>query len=60
MYPVPVSEDVIGEDLLGAGGEEGDEVGQSQGHQVAVRRCVQRLGIPAKRKPVWFRWQWKV
>jgi len=39
---------VIGEDLLGAGGQEGDEVGQSQGHQVAVRRCVQRLGIPAK------------
>ncbi len=47
--PIPVSEDVIGEDLLGAGGQEGDEVGQCQGHQVAVRRCVQRLGVPAKK-----------
>jgi hypothetical protein len=49
MYPVPVSEDVIGEDLLGAGGQEGDEVCQGQGHQVAVRRCVQRLRVPAKK-----------
>ncbi len=39
---------MIGEDLLGTGGEEGDEVGQSQGHQVAVCRCVQRLRVPAK------------
>ncbi len=50
---VPVSQDVVGEDLLWTGGEEGDEVRQGQGDQVAVGGRVQRLGVPSVQQTIW-------
>ena len=36
---------MVGDDLLGAGGEQGDQVRQRQGDQVAVRRVVKGLRV---------------
>ena len=36
---------MVGDDLVGTGGEEGDEVRGGQGHQVAVGRVVHGLGV---------------